>query len=97
MGFQGEGGMEAGRLCQTCRLRPPPSAFWFLFHAEKELAPQGETLPRCRGGETPLLKIKTKTAPGPTLWSEGGVIQNKYKYKSPQARGWLLRYTSLIF
>ena len=26
------------------RLRPPPSVFWFLFHAEKELAPQGETL-----------------------------------------------------
>ena len=88
--------MEAGGLPNR-RLRPPPSVFWFLFHAEKELAPQGETLPRCRGGETPLLKIKTKTAPGPTHWSEGGVIQNKYKYKSPQARGWLLRYTSLIF
>ena len=36
--------MEAGRHCRTCRLRPPPSVFWFLFHAEKELAPQGETL-----------------------------------------------------
>ena len=30
--------MEAGRLCRTCRLRPPPSVFWFLFHVEKELA-----------------------------------------------------------
>ena len=25
-------------------LSQPPSVFWFLFHAEKELAPQGETL-----------------------------------------------------
>ena len=36
--------MEAGGLCRTCRLRPPPSVFWFLFHAEKELAPLGEIL-----------------------------------------------------
>ena len=36
--------MEAGRHCRTCRLRPPPSVFWFLFHVEKEPAPQGETL-----------------------------------------------------
>ena len=38
--------MEAGRLCRSCRLRPPPGVFWFLFHAEKEPAPQGGTLLR---------------------------------------------------
>ena len=52
--------MEAGRLCRTCRLRPPPSVFkvnwpkgpregglghWFLFHAEKELAAGAAKLP----------------------------------------------------
>ena len=25
-------------------LSRPPSVFWFLFHVEKELAPQGETV-----------------------------------------------------
>ena len=38
--------MEAGRLCRSCRLRPPPGVFWFLFHVEKEPAPQGGTLLR---------------------------------------------------
>ena len=32
--------MEAGGLPNR-RLRPPPSVFWFLFHAEKELAAGG--------------------------------------------------------
>ena len=42
------GGMEAGRLRRSCRLHPPPSVFWFLFHVEKEPAPQGGTLARRR-------------------------------------------------
>ena len=44
-GSRGTGGMEAGGL-PNCRLRPPPGVFWFLFHVEKELAPQGETFSR---------------------------------------------------
>ena len=30
-----------------------PSVFWFLFHAEKELAPQGETLQNKAAGASP--------------------------------------------
>ena len=57
MGVLGGGDMEAGRLCRACRLRPPPSVFWFLFHAEKELAPKGEILFHRRRGETPPKKV----------------------------------------
>ena len=31
-------------MSTKCSSEPSPSVFWFLFHVEKELAPQGETL-----------------------------------------------------
>ncbi len=39
MGVLGDG--EYGH--EVSILSRPPGVFWFLFHAEKELAPQGET------------------------------------------------------
>ena len=84
---------------QSSPLRRPPAILWVLSHRWESTSPPGRRNPPRnqprRSGETPLLKIKTKTAPGPTHWSEGGVIQNIST--NPQARGWLLRYTSLIF
>ena len=57
MGVLGGGRMEAGRHCRTCRLRPPPSVFWFLFHVEKEPAPQGGTLLAARRRRNSPAKI----------------------------------------
>ena len=34
-------------------LSRPPSVFWFLFHVEKELAPQGETPENRAAGASP--------------------------------------------
>ena len=38
-GSRGRAAWRQGRRSRFCRLRPPPSVFWFLFHVEKELAP----------------------------------------------------------
>ena len=44
-------------------LSRPPSVFWFLFHGEKELAPQGETPAKRRAGSSrPTIK-RSITAP----------------------------------
>ena len=61
-GSRGRAAWRQERLCRSCRLRPPHSVFWFLFHVEKEPAPQGGTLSRRRGGETP--PVKNQSSPG---------------------------------
>ena len=40
----------------------PPSVFWFLFHVEKEPAPQGGTLPPPAGGEIPCENLPERRA-----------------------------------
>ena len=45
-GSRGRAAWRQERLCRSCRLRPPPSVFWFLFHVEKKPAPQGGTFSR---------------------------------------------------
>ena len=52
-GSRGRAAWRQGRRSRFCRLRPPPSVFWFLFHVEKELAPQGETLENRAAGASP--------------------------------------------
>ena len=46
-----------------------PGVFWFLFHVEKELAPQGETSPcvqRPQSETRPLIRPSVRTgAPSP--------------------------------
>ena len=37
-----------GRRAAEPPIAPAPSVFWFLFHGEKEPAPQGGTLPATR-------------------------------------------------
>ena len=43
-------------------LSRPPGVFWFLFHVEKELAPQGETLENREAGASsrPTGFVQTK-------------------------------------
>ena len=51
-------------------LSRPPSVFWFLFHVEKELAPQGETqlngaLHKRQSETCPLIRLAFGQPPSP--------------------------------